>query len=129
LEAIATGATVSQAAKAGNVGRTTVYDKIANDPKFAAAFDNATEQGTDLLEAEATRRAISGSDTMLIFLLKARRPRRFRDNATIEHTGPNGGPIQQNVTLDLSGFSDEEIIRLGRAVSRDSTRSGEAMRN
>jgi len=66
------------------------------DEAFAAAWDDAVNQGTDVLEAEALRRAkdrfneprfyegdVCGhvrkySDTLLIFLLKARRPEKYQ---------------------------------------------------
>ena len=54
-----------------------------------------------MLEREAIRRATEGSDTLMIFLLKANRPEKYRDNttanvtmkATHEHSGPNGSAI------------------------------------
>ena len=72
---------------------------------FAAQWDNALEEGTDLLEAEARRRAVTGidkpvyykgevvgsitkySDRLLMFLLRAHRPQKFRDGGKVEQTG------------------------------------------
>lgn len=34
------------------------------------------------------------SDTLLIFLLKAHRPERFRERLSLEHSGDGGGPIR-----------------------------------
>lgn len=71
----------------------------------------AQEEATDGLEAEARRRAVTGtlkpifykgeevaqvreySDTLLVVLLKGNRPDKFRENASIEHSGPQGTPI------------------------------------
>jgi len=39
------------------------------------------------------------SDVMLIFMLKARRPGTFRDNATIEHSGHGGAPLDFTVSF------------------------------
>ena len=39
------------------------------------------------------------SDNLCMFLLKAARPERYRDNATVEHTGPGGGPLAVQVTF------------------------------
>jgi hypothetical protein len=33
------------------------------------------------------------SDTLLIFLLKGMRPQKYRDQARVEHTAPDGGGI------------------------------------
>src|SRR5207253_2000949 len=42
------------------------------------------------LEAVAIKRAHDGSDVLLIFLLKARRPDVYRDNHRVEHTERRG---------------------------------------
>lgn len=87
LEALRRGMSVTAAAQAIGVGRRTVYDWREADPDFASAWDEAVEDGTDLLEDEAWRRAFAGSDTLLIFLLKARRPHKYRDNHHVQHDG------------------------------------------
>ena len=43
------------------------------------------EDAVDLLEEEARRRALAGSDLLLIFLLKAHRPQMYRGVINIEH--------------------------------------------
>ena len=63
-------------------------------PEFQAMLAAAEERRTQLLEAEAWRRAIGGSDTMLIFMLKAARPATYRENHSIELTGPGGAPLE-----------------------------------
>ena len=68
--------------------------------------------GISALEDEAHRRAFEGvpepvfhqgvecgsvrkySDTLAIFLLKAHRPEKYRENSRMELTGANGGPLQ-----------------------------------
>lgn len=67
------GASVSEACATAHVGRRTVYDHRARDEDFAARWDAAIEQGTDRLEKEGIRRAMEGSDSLLMFLLKGRR--------------------------------------------------------
>jgi cytochrome P450 len=109
LAAYAKDATLKVACELTGVGRRTHYDWIAQDPAYAQAFVDAEQVATDALESEARRRATEGttepvfyqgqqcgsirrySDTLLIFLLKAKRPDQFRDR--FEHTGANGGPI------------------------------------
>lgn len=39
--------------------------------------------GADVLEGEASRRAMSGSDLLLIFLLKGLRPEKYRERVTL----------------------------------------------
>ena len=48
------------------------------------------------------------SDTLMIFLLKGMNPRKFRDNATIEHTGPGGGPVSVEVNFVKPAGGDGE---------------------
>ncbi len=109
LEALHNGAPISLAAKAAAYGRTSIYQWRKDDPDFAAAWDEALDEGTDLLEDEALRRAKDGvdeprfyegricgyvrkySDTLLIFLLKARRPEKYADRA--------GHQLADNITV------------------------------
>lgn len=131
IKAMASGATVTEAAALAGKDRATIYRHLESNEQFKKDFDDATEQGTDVLEAEATRRAVNGvdepviyqgqvtfigidkdgnscdpsapiavkhvpltirkpSDTLMIFMLKARRPNKFRDNSKIEHALPEG---------------------------------------
>ena len=72
---------------------------------FAAQWDDALGEGVDILEAEARRRAVTGvdkpvyykgevvgsitkySDRLLMFLLRAHRPQKFRDGGKVKQTG------------------------------------------
>jgi hypothetical protein len=101
---------VSRAAEAAGVGRTTVYEWQEHDDTFAQAFRQAEIRSTEVLETEARRRAVNGvekqrrvfdsrgnlideyteitySDTLLIFLLKARAPEKYRDRHDITSGG------------------------------------------
>lgn len=82
------GESVASACRAQRISRQTYYTWLKEDPDFAAAARDAIEIGTDLLEDEAKRRAVglSGSDTLLIFLLKARRPDKYRERHTVDVT-------------------------------------------
>ena len=111
LAAFAEHATVAAAAKAAHVGRRTHYNWLETDDAYAARFKDVDESVTEALEAEARRRAQHGvdepvhyqgkkvdtirrySDTLLIFLLKARRPEMYRERVDHSLTGPNGGPV------------------------------------
>lgn len=81
----------------GMTNRTEVYRWQENDDQFAIAFREAEIEATETMEAEAYRRAVKGtqkpvyqqgamvgtvqeySDTLLIFMLKARAPEKYRD--------------------------------------------------
>ena len=94
VEQLVKGQTITDAAKAAGICRRTAYSWRESDEAFAEAWDDALEIGTEKLETEATRRALESSDTLLIFLLKARRPNVYRDRVSAELTGPNGAPLQ-----------------------------------
>jgi hypothetical protein len=65
----------------------TAYDWRNRDTEFAAAWDAAIESGTDKLEDVARKRAVNQSDTLMIFLLKGRRPAKYRERHEFEHKG------------------------------------------
>lgn len=97
LASVAKGATISKAAHEIGVVSSTVYKWRQQDDDFACEWDQAIESGTDMLEDEAFRRALNGverpvfyggkpvgyvrdySDSLLVFMLKARRPEKFKD--------------------------------------------------
>ena len=56
------------------MGRSTAYLWRREDPAFSAKWDDAVADGVDLLEDEARRRALAGSDKLLMFILERRRP-------------------------------------------------------
>jgi hypothetical protein len=61
-------------AAAAGIGRSTLSEDRRKDQEFAKAWDDAVMQGIDRLEDEAYRRAMAGSDTLLTFMLRGRRP-------------------------------------------------------
>ena len=92
---------MSAACEAAGYARRSAYEWRAADEAFASTWDEAVEEGTDQLEDAAIKRAKDSSDTLMIFLLKARRPDKFKDRAKVEHSGPNDGPIEINDVTDL----------------------------
>lgn len=60
LEALATIPVVARAARAAGVDYRYAYRTREADPEFAAAWDDAVEQGVDRAEQEAFRRAVEG---------------------------------------------------------------------
>lgn len=112
LEALKLGkGNVSKALEAAAMSRTAAYDWRNEDEDFRNAWDEVVEASTDDYEDEAWRRAFDGveepvfyqgknvgtinrkSDTLLMFMLKSRRPEKFRDNSKVELGGVGGGPL------------------------------------
>ncbi len=79
-------ANVTESARLAGVAKSTAYDRQKTDPDFAAAWKSALDSGLDYLEMVGRDRAIKSSDNLLIFLLKAHRPERYRENTAIEAT-------------------------------------------
>jgi hypothetical protein len=92
LTAIEDGKSIAAACRAARIGRTSLHEWRHDEPEFDAEFEEAVEIGNDAIRDEVQRRAFEGSDTMLIFLAKARCPE-FRDRQAVEHTGKDGAPI------------------------------------
>jgi len=112
LEALSEGMSIANAAGAAGAGRGAMYIWRREDPLFAADWDEAVEVGTDLLEDEARRRAMNGSDQVLMFLLKARRPQQYKDRAMHEHVGAAGGAVQ----IENVGSAREELLAKINAI-------------
>lgn len=88
---------VSTACRVAGIGRSTAYDARRKDQAFADAWDEAIELAIGVAEGEAYRRAVHGvvkpvyqggvkvgeiteySDTLLIFILRALKPEKYRE--------------------------------------------------
>lgn len=66
----------------------------ANDPIYAAQVVEAREEGTDGLEDIATSRAKRKSDTLMMFMLGAARPEKYRPKKD-----EGGGAANINVNI------------------------------
>lgn len=94
IAALRSTGTVRAACEAAGITRRAAYVARARNPRFSAEWDSAIEEACDELEAIARQRAKETSDTLLIFLLKAHRPEKYRETNRVEHSGVNGNPIQ-----------------------------------
>lgn len=102
---------VTLAAKQARRGRTSIYEERKKNEEFAEAWAEAENIATDILEAQAITRAThheKPSDTLLIFLLKARRPEKFREQFKLDHAGE----IKTSEGFDLSRLTDKELSQL-----------------
>ena len=106
LEVFAQVGVVTEACRSAGISTPTAYRRRDESPAFAAAWEAAFEASTQALELAAIQRAHDRSDVLAIFLLKARRPDTYRENARIEHTGPGGGPIVTEITVQLHEAED-----------------------
>ena len=98
LDALMQHGNVSRAARTAKISRMQLYRDRAADPEFAAAWQAAQQTGLDSLEDVANVRARRDSDTLLIFLLKAHRPEKYRE--TTKHINVNLTPEQARDMTD-----------------------------
>jgi hypothetical protein len=127
LVAFCVHGTLTAAAAQIKQDRRVHYRWLKEDPTYPERFKTAKEAFADKLESEALRRAHDGvdrvrfsagkilvrpdgtawvekefSDTLLLAMLKAHRRELYGDRASLEHSGPDGGPIRQEVKADVS---------------------------
>lgn len=94
LETLRESGVVTHSAQVAGVGHRTVYKHREIDPEFAKQWDEAVAEAIERLELEAVRRARDYSDLLLIFLLKANKPDKYRETRRFEVSGPLGGPVE-----------------------------------
>lgn len=92
---------ITTAAQIVGHSRNTLYEWKLDDPDFALEWEAAFTQAADSLEDEAVRRAMSGSDLLLIFLLKGLKPDRYREQRHLT--------IEQRLSVDVRGMSVADI--------------------
>src|SRR5215469_15768 len=66
LKSLADTGNVTAAVAVAGTSRTRVYELRKTDPAFAAAWEEAEEIAADALEAEARRRAVEGTQELLV---------------------------------------------------------------
>jgi hypothetical protein len=116
LEALAKTCCVSSACVAANVPRKTAYAHREKFPKFRRAWDEALEIGVEALEVYARHRAFNPADPashiLTMFLLKAHKPHKYRDNG---HQIPKDEPEDEaeRLTPDaLARLSQDDLDAL-----------------
>ena len=125
-----TAANLTRSAQASGMERSTVYDKRRNDPEFEARFQQAYQDGYDVLEEMAQARAFDGfqkvtkdgkgniiktedtfSDTLAVFLMKGNKAEKFRDRVETIDATPSG-PSRLSKLTDAE-LEEELKRRLG----------------
>jgi hypothetical protein len=123
LDAIAECGNIKRSAFAVGISRDTHYEWLRTDPAYAEEYATARDEANDELEAEAWRRARWGtsrpvyqmgmlvgytqeySDPLLIQLLKAHLPEKYRDRVE------QSGTVRHESERDLTKLTDEELAQ------------------
>lgn len=122
-------ANFSKAAEAAGITRNAHYRWLHDDASYAERFEAMRLQAGQTLEDEAVRRAHEGvvepvyykgvpigairvySDSLMQMLLKGFLPERYRERASLEVSGPAGGPIVL-ADAQLEALDDDELAQL-----------------
>lgn len=87
IEMMSFGVSMSEIAEAIGVDRATFFRWRKDDPEFNAKLLAKLVINKDMLQAEAERRALRGSDKLLMFLLERYDPEKFHLAQKLEHSG------------------------------------------
>ena len=101
LDLLSKTCNVTLSAKGAGIDRSTAYKYKRKHADFAEKWEDCEAQAVELLEAEAWKRAREKSDLLLIFLLKAHRPEKYRETQEHRVTGGDGGAIELVLTNSL----------------------------
>ena len=97
---------VAVAARQLGCERRTVYNAIKRHPKVAAVLEELREFTTDTAETALFDAIEEKQAWAVCFYLKTQGSNRgYRENARVEHTGANGGPIAiREVIIERPGI-------------------------
>lgn len=116
---------VSDACRAAGIHRNTAYLWREQSDHFRQGWEQAEATATEAMEAEMRRRAVEGcrrpvfqqgrqvgevteySDALLMFMLRARAPEKYRENHRIEHVGAGGRPLVTEIVVRLNEDDDD----------------------
>ena len=144
LETLAKGLSPVAAAKAAGVAYSTIWTWKREDAAFSAAWDEAFEQGTDVLEDIALKRATVGnqrpvyqggkqvgtvqefSDHLLLATLARRREAWRQSKTKVELSGKDGGPVQVHHVRAL--IAEKLAALAGGPVNDNAGQAGRRLR-
>lgn len=98
IQAFAKYRTLGVTAKRMGLLRSTVETWVVEDPAFRESLVDSHEAMIDQLEAAAIRRALSDSDDLLKFMLRANRRAKYSDNIpakALDGEAGSAGPAQE----------------------------------
>jgi len=113
LRMLSEGVKVRHAAASVALPWSNLYKKRAADPAFAKRWEDATRIKVGHLIQEAERRAMAGSDKMLMFLLTNYAPDKFKKASTLEISNPDGS---LNMSTEQRASAINGILEKARAA-------------
>ena len=143
IERLKATGNVTLAASGAGVARQHAYRTRNRSKAFRRSWEDALEQAMDLLEGEARRRATGikrdvwyagekvgtenvYSDTLLMFLLRARRRQLYRDNVKVKHSGGMEVMGDRKVTFEFVRPAEQHARTLARLAAEEAEEAEEA---
>lgn len=115
LAAYQSHGTAKAASEVIGVNECTPYEARNRDPEFAKAWDALENETTKLLEETLYQRALNGDTTAAIFMLKARRPAKYREALSVKHSGT----VKHNVATDFDREVEGLVEKMREAAAED----------
>lgn len=124
LEAYASCGVVRKAATDTHISTATVSRWLDQDIAFRERFYYLRDGFIGKLECEANHRALNGSDSLLMFMLKANDPETYNPMATIKAQA-NAGDAKAQIVIQFNSdiLTDEEVALIGKGPSNDNESS------
>lgn len=113
IEGLRQGLSVTGAADKAGMSRMAMYQEREKNAEFGQRWADAIESGTDALEDAAHSRAMTVSDTLAIFLLKARRPAKYRERIDVNTLHQH----EHQHTLKVADLQPHQLDALARVFS------------
>jgi hypothetical protein len=115
IESLRASGNVRLSAAAVGIDRDTAYKRRRRDSRFAADWAAAEQDAIDMLEAEARRRALGGSDALLMFLLRGHRPGLYRERVDVRLDVRREA---ERLAAELDGVSADELVAEAERIVR-----------
>ena len=94
------GGNVSIAAKRLGIHRATLHTAIQKDPVVLDGWAEGHHSRADMAESQLDKNILAGKEASLIFYLKTQcKDRGYVER--LEHSGPEGEPLDMNVTINF----------------------------
>ena len=107
---------------AGKIGirAGTLYEWLKTYPEISESLKKGKEVVDRKVENVLLQKALDGDTTSIIFWLKNRKPKEWRDRINQEISGPGGAPVTvTNPPADLSHLSPDVLLEMTKIAFAD----------
>jgi hypothetical protein len=120
LRLLGEGLTVRKAAAASRTNYVTLYRRRKEDPAFAKRWEDAQRISIPRLETEAFRRAMLGSDKLLMFILERRAQHLYGAKQSLDVTSSDGSMSPAPASNEERIAKVEALLAVAKARKQSS---------